>query len=259
MRNLTPWQFQWRLAGLCALALAAVAAVVMLVPRIPQDPAYHSFSDTRTIAGVPNFWNVVSNAPFLLVGAYGVWAWLRARWIDKRDRWPWAVLVGASFLIGIGSGYYHWTPDTRTLFWDRLPMTLGFMGVFSAVINERVHRPGGLFLLGPFLALGVLSVEVWRQGELTGVGDLRFYALVQFYPMLAIPLMLLLFPARYTESRGLWWMVGWYGVAKALELADEVIWGATGGWMGGHAVKHVAAAVAVWVVFRMLGQRERAE
>ena len=61
------------------LALVAVAGAY-LAPRIGQDPAYHMFADRRTLAGVPHFWNVVSNLPFLFVGAYGVTAWRRARW-----------------------------------------------------------------------------------------------------------------------------------------------------------------------------------
>jgi hypothetical protein len=36
---------------------------LFFAPPIPQDNAYHLFVDNRTIAGVPNFWNVVSNLP----------------------------------------------------------------------------------------------------------------------------------------------------------------------------------------------------
>src|SRR5690349_14162088 len=41
------------------------------VPPIPQDPSYHSFADQRTILGIRNFWNLVSNGAFLLAGALG--------------------------------------------------------------------------------------------------------------------------------------------------------------------------------------------
>jgi len=235
---------------------AAAAAAALLAPRVPQDPAYHRFVDTRTLLGVPNFWNVLSNLPFLFVGAYGVWVWPRARWEQAADRYAWFVVAGAAFLIGLGSGYYHWRPDNRTLFWDRLPMTLGFMAVFSAVIAERVHARVGWLLLGPFVILGALSVEVWRRGELTGVGDLRYYVLVQFYPMLAIPLMLWLFRSRYTPSNRIWWMVIWYVAAKLLELLDREIWAWTGEAMSGHALKHAAAAVALWMPLRMIADRD---
>ena len=54
---------------LAILSLAAFVAV-FFVPRIPQDPAYHRFVDARTLLGVPNFWNVVSNVGYLVVGLY---------------------------------------------------------------------------------------------------------------------------------------------------------------------------------------------
>ncbi|HEU0122260.1 MAG TPA: ceramidase domain-containing protein [Bryobacteraceae bacterium] len=236
------------------LALAAVAGAYF-APRIGQDPAYHAFADQRTLAGVPHFWNVISNAPFLLVGSYGVWAWRRANWQYHNDRWAWLVVALSGFLIGIGSGYYHYDPNNQTLFWDRLPMTLGFMGVFSAVIAERVSARAGWWLLAPFLVWGVASVEIWRRSELAGAGDLRMYALVQFYPMLAIPLMLWLFPPRYTASHRIWEMILWYVAAKILEALDVPIHRATGLQMSGHALKHVAAAMALWSPLRMLRER----
>lgn len=243
--------------GLYLLAVVAVIGAY-LAPRIGQDPAYHLFADRRTLLGIPNFWNVVSNAPFLFVGAYGVWAWRRARWEHHHDRWAWLVVALSGFLIGFGSGYYHYSPDNQTLFWDRLPMTLGFMGVFAAVISERVSARAGWWLLGPFLIWGVVSVEVWRQSELAGAGDLRMYALVQFYPILAIPLMLWLYPPRYTASHRIWQMILWYLAAKILEAADVPVNQMLGLQMSGHALKHLAAAMALWMPLRMLAEREPA-
>jgi hypothetical protein len=92
----------------------------------------------------------------------------------------------------------------------------GLHGGVVGAIAERIYTRAGVLLLAPFLVLGMLSVEVWRRGELTGVGDLRFYALVQFYPMIALPLILWMFPSRYTDGGGMWQMVGLYGAAKVV-------------------------------------------
>jgi hypothetical protein len=97
---------------------------------------------------------------------------------------------------------------------------------------------------------------VWRRGELTGVGDLRFYVLVQFYPLLAIPLLMALFPARYTRTRDIGGVVVWYLGAKALEMNDGLIFRALGGAMSGHALKHLAAAMAMAVLVVMVAKRE---
>ena len=49
----------------------AASLVGLLLPPIPQDQGYHDFADHRTMFGIPNFWNVVSNLPFVAVGAVG--------------------------------------------------------------------------------------------------------------------------------------------------------------------------------------------
>lgn len=250
--------FRFRVAGLSALTVGVIFAALLL-PRIQQPAAYHAFADQRTMLGVPNFWNVVSNAAFIPVGLAALWVMVRnphPRFHAPFERWAYFVAFAGTLLVGLGSGYYHLHPDNRTLFWDRLPMTLVFMALLSAVIAERIHAKVGSLLLVPFLLLGVLSAEVWRRGELTGVGDLRFYLLVQFYPMLAIPLMMALFPPRYTRTRDMAWLVLWYAVAKALELWDSSVFQATGGTMSGHALKHVAAALAVAALVVMVARRE---
>lgn len=236
-----------------------VIVLALLLPRIAQPEAYHAFADQRTLFGIPNFWNVVSNGAFIPVGLAALWVMFRdpqPRFHAPFERWAYIVAFAGTLLVGLGSGYYHLHPDNRTLFWDRLPMTLVFMALLSAVIAERIHAKGGALLLMPFLLLGILSAEVWRRGELTGVGDLRFYLLVQFYPMLAIPLMMALFPASYTRTRDMAWLVLWYAAAKALEQWDAAVFRATGGCMSGHALKHVAAALAVGALVVMVARRE---
>ena len=52
--------------------MAASVVVLLLLPPIAQDQSYHRFADERTLLGVPNFWNVVSNLPFIAVGAAGL-------------------------------------------------------------------------------------------------------------------------------------------------------------------------------------------
>lgn len=52
---------------------------VWLLEPISQDIKYHLFTDQRTILNIPNFWNVLSNLPFLLVGALGLYSILRLR------------------------------------------------------------------------------------------------------------------------------------------------------------------------------------
>jgi hypothetical protein len=216
-----------RVRLLLALGVAMVA-VMLAVPRIPQNPDYHVFADQRACLGMPNCLNVASNLPFLVVGALGLLFLVRDRgagatdgFVTPAERMPyWALFAGVG-LTGIGSAYYHWAPNNTTLFWDRLPMTIAFMAILSSVIAERVDLRAGLRLLGPLLALGTLSTLYWHVGEMRGVGDLRPYALVQFGTIAAIPLLLALFPPRYTGTAHLVQVIGWYALAKVLEHSDH--------------------------------------
>src|SRR5262245_2146486 len=242
------------------LGLLGVAAVgVALAPPIPQDPAYHGFADQREFFGIPNALNVLSNAPFVVVGALGAWA-LRpandgaARFIDGRERWPWAVFFVAFLLTGFGSAYYHLAPGNARLMWDRLPLAAALMGLFAAVIAERIGVGIGLALLPSMVAVALGSVLWWYAGEARGHGDLRLYALVQFYPLVAVPVMLYLFRPRYTLGGAVLVTVAFYGFAKVFEALDAPILRA-GSVVSGHTLKHLAAGAAGYVIVWMLRAR----
>lgn len=239
-----------------AVAIVAAAAVLAL-PRIAQDPAYHAFADRRTVLGVSNFWNVVSNAPFVAVGAMGaLFVWRRR---DLGSRAPHAVLFLGVLLTGFASAYYHLLPSNRTLVWDRLPMTLIFMALYAALIAERASVKWGVRLLPVLVGLGVASVLWWRATEIAGRGDLRPYAIVQFYPFVGIVLLLIMFPARYTRKGDILWIGVTYAVAKLAEAADREIWDLTCGVVSGHTVKHLVAAGATYLILRNVEKRRQIE
>ena len=111
-----------------------------------------------------------------------------------------AVIFLGIVLTGAGSSYYHWSPNDDTLFWDRLPMALAFMAILANAVEERVNARAGAVLLWPLLAIGVFSLLLWRWND-----DLRLYGWVQFFPCLALPLMFLLLPPKYTGTS--YWIV----------------------------------------------------
>ncbi|HYD19087.1 MAG TPA: ceramidase domain-containing protein [Patescibacteria group bacterium] len=236
----------WRIAILFAVAAISVIGTFLL-PPIAQDLAYHDFADKRGWLGIPNFGDVMGNIPFAIVGLWGlaVAAQLRKQ-MPPSDFRLWLVFFAGVFLVAFGSGYYHIAPDNHTLVWDRLPMTIAFMSLFSIVIRERVNERWGNRLFPLFIAAGLFSVWYWDHTEALGQGDLRPYALVQFFPIVAILLMISLFPARNPKAtRYLFLTLGWYIVAKLLEHFDPQVFAMTGGTISGHTIKHVAAAVGV--------------
>jgi hypothetical protein len=251
---------QTRLWILAAFTMSTIA-IVSFLPRYPQNPAYHQFADDRTYLGIPNCLNVISNALFLLVGALGLAFLFRRRnpgekspFIHSRERWPYAAFFLGVALTSVGSAYYHLVPDNGTLIWDRLPMTVAFVSFFSAVVMERINLKAGLRLLLPLILLGISSVAYWHLTELHGRGDLRPYGYVQAYPLLGVPLIILLFPASYTRSADLLAVGGIYVLTKAFELFDRLIYN-LGNIVSGHTVKHLVAALSAYWALRMLQLR----
>jgi hypothetical protein len=47
-------------------------------------------------------------------------------------------------------------------------------------------------------------------------------------------------------------VIGWYALAKALELGDHVVFDLTLGLVSGHTLKHMAAALAAWPVITLM-------
>jgi ceramidase len=246
---------RWRYWMIFAMAGASVLGLA-LHKAIPQDDSYHMFADRRTVLGIPNFWNVVSSLPFLLIGIAGLRA-LREHGSTGALR-P-LYLAYATFFVGailtaFGSAYYHLNPDTSTLTWDRLPMGVVFMAFVAIIVGEHIEPQLGRRCL-PFLVLiGIFSVAYWQYTELLGRGDLRLYVLVQFLPMLLVPLIMLLFPSRLSKVYFIWGIVGAYAAAKILEVLDERIYRAVG-ILSGHTLKHLAAAAGVYLLVLAVQQR----
>ena len=153
-RSRAEWR-GWLLGGVAFVAIVGT----LLVPRIPQDESYHLFADTRTIAGIPNFWNVISNVPFALVGIYGLI--LTPRLVSRSLRPGYLTFCVAVIGVCFGSAYYHYAPSTPALVWDRLPMSIAFMAVFTLILGDRVNPALGRGLLGPLLIIGAAYLRVF--------------------------------------------------------------------------------------------------
>lgn len=237
---------------LCATLVLFAGAALLVHGPIAQDPAYHLFADARSLLGVPHFWNVVSNVPFLVAGLAGLMTLLRGPTpgVLPELRGAYVALFAGSALVGVGSSWYHLAPSDATLVWDRLPMTIAFMGFFALVLGEHVSTALARRALWPLLLLGVGSVAWW-----THFGDLRAYALVQFAPVLLIPVLLLTHPSRLDTTAPLWLVLASYVVAKLLEHWDEALHVLLG--FSGHPLKHVAAALGVFAMLAAMRRRVR--
>lgn len=247
----------WR-GGLILTLVTAAALVMACVPRFAQSQAFHGFADQRTMLGVPNFMDVVSNVFFALVAAVGgfaiVWRLRKTQTIlpvsVPRLRTIDVICLGV-FFVGVaftaaGSTFYHLHPDNHRLVWDRLPMVLTMVMLLCALIAERVSAKSAAWMLGPFAAIAGVSVWYWRMTELAGAGDIRWYFLSEGAALASILLLVCLYPARYLNTRWLVAGLGWHALALVMEQLDRPVWGL---WtamglegISGHTIKHAAAA-----------------
>jgi hypothetical protein len=234
----------WRFVLLSLIASGSLLAII-LMPGVPQDLSYHNFADQRTFWSIPNAFNVVSNIPFLIVGLLGLI--YCAKYPATAGIWSWRIFFGAVTCISAGSAYYHWAPNNWTLFWDRLPMVIGFMALFVSLLSEFIHPRFEVILLIPLCMLGIASVVYWRFAD-----DLRFYAWAQFFPLLYISIVFLMYRERSRYQSYLFAALGLYMLAKVAEVFDTAVFSMSRQHFSGHSLKHLLSAFAVYVLYLRL-------
>ena len=234
------------------VTIVTFISVYFFIEPISQDKHYHCFANEVKYGLIMNFWNVVSNMGFVMIGIYGVLVLP----IKGKER----LLIFSLFLgilaTGIGSAYYHFTPNNHTLVWDRIPMTIIFSSFFCIVYAKLIDRCTAYLIWLFELVLGIYSVFYWQYSESIGAGDLRLYAIVQFLPMLLLVIMIIL---RFQQSRfvlnTLVAIIFWYGIAKFFEHYDHQLFDLTHTFSG-HPLKHLAATVATFYMISMVNQFE---
>ena len=233
-----------------AAALIVPLLLLSTLPPLTQPPDYHQFADVRPALGLPSFANVASNFAFLLVGLAGLRLCLRRSVAGARLSW--LVFFAGVTLVAFGSTWYHLQPEDATLVWDRLPMTVAFMALFTGVICEHFNGERERLLLAATVAAGIAAVVWWRV-----TGDLKPYAWIQAAPFIAIAILLVVYRGRYAARYWLACGFGFYAFAKAAEFADAAIYTTTAHAISGHTLKHLLAAVAPFCVYMMLRRRAR--
>lgn len=237
----------WFLLAIAIVSLIAIFAM----PPISQPLEYHQFAGDGMVFGVPNFWNVISNLPFVFVGIAGLrLCFGQPRLLAHRS---WITLFAGVTMVAFGSTWYHLHPENSTLVWDRLPMAIGFMGLFTALLTEYADPRSQKILLVPLLMLGVGAVAWWALHD-----DLRLYVWVQFFPLMSILILLVVFTGPKGQKPYLWGALFLYMLAKGLEIFDDKLYALTGNLLPGHPLKHLVAAAGIYLLYRMIKRRKMA-
>ena len=241
------------------LVIAIIFLVFIFIDPIEQPQNYYNFSDKKNYFSVNNFWNVISNIPFIIIGLIGIYENKNKKLIhDNFKTAPiYSVFFLGVFLTGFGSSWFHLNPNDSTLVWDRLPMTIGFMALTTGLLSEYLYRDLQKKIFYPLLFVGFISVLYWYYTEQQGRGDLRLYVLVQFLPLLLIPLIALTHQSRFTHNNILIGVILFYLLAKLTEHYDQAIHQPLG-FISGHSIKHLLAAAVTYLVLIMLKNRKPA-
>lgn len=235
---------------LALLALGAPWLAAALLPVVAQPQSYHDFADQRTLLGVPHTLNVLSNLPFLAVGALGIgWLW-RSR-VERSVAIPYLVFFAGALLTAFGSAWYHADPRDSTLVWDRLPIALGFAGLVAGTLSDRAPSRATVLTIA-FSVAALAAVGTWAL-----TGNLLPYVVMQASCIGASLYATARLPSRFDRARWLYGATALYAVAVACERLDRVIGQLLGDALSGHTLKHLLASAALFVVYAMLKGRTR--
>lgn len=207
----------------------------------------HPFIDARTLWGIPNALDVLSNLAFVPLGLWGLWLLHRAPNVPLATRQAAAVFFAGLVLTCFASSFYHWAPSALGLTIDRAGMAVAFAGVLGLAAAEHVSLRSAPWVWGSVLAAGLLAAMLNFI-----MGAIAPWAVVQFGGI-AVVLWAAGQPALRT-ALGVRWgvLIAVYAVAKLLELGDEAVFHATGDMVSGHSLKHIAASLAALPVIAVL-------
>jgi hypothetical protein len=244
-----------REAVLTALVVLVLVAQPFL-PHLPQSQDYHHFVDTRTLFGIANAMDTLSNLPFILAGMAGIMLVFAGRLPAPTSALGAMTLLTFAGLVatGIGSAWYHGqaSPNDAGLAIDRYGMVIAFAGILGLAAAHKVSERAGWWLGWLVLVAGPFSVWWW-----TVSASVAPYAVLQFGGMALLVLILFWRTPEGHATPGPNWglLIGAYALAKVFEAADAQVWELTGHLVAGHALKHLAASLVALAVMAPLYRR----
>lgn len=223
---------------------------------ILQPERYHDFADQRTLFGLKNAADVLSNTGFAIVGIWGLCRlWPVRKHSALSTGWPgYRLFLIALILTAIGSGFYHLFPDNARLLWDRLPIALACAGLLAGVRAETQQQTNAAVMTNCLALFAAGSVGWWYISGESGYGDLRPYLLLQFLPLILIPLWQWIYQAPRKDRIAFNLALILYVTAKLAELQDAYLFTLFSA-VSGHTLKHLLATAAVAVITARLSSR----
>ena len=167
------------------------------------------------------------------------------------------VLFASFLLVTIGSGYYHLWPSNETLVYDRIPILIIVLSFFAFIIHDFIGIKQGYYTFIVLNIIGIAAVIYWITSEHAGKGDLRWYAMMQFYPVIAIPLILILYKSPFNQAKEVIPIFLLFGLARLCEKFDKEIYYFLRNTISGHSIKHLLMAAAGYEIIKLMQRRRK--
>ena len=126
--------------------------------------------------------------------------------------------------------------------------------MLASVRAETLPHDNGKACAFLLAVLAIVSVAWWRMTGAQGIGDLRPYLLLQALPLLLIPMWQAIYRAPRQDRIAYGAAIASYVCAKFAEINDHAIH-ALSGFISGHTLKHLLAALAAGIIVQNLIQR----
>lgn len=212
----------------------------LLPLALDLDP--YSFACDGPLFGIPHGANVLTNAPFLLLGLGGLLRLARAR-DSSGPRGNRTGLWLSVALLAFGSGAYHLWLTPLTLAADRVCISaiLAFVVAETWAVVEPTRRSPRVTLVllavtEGSIALWLLGATSWPYGVLQVLGGVALIALAVRGARTG--------RLSGVARRALTLFIVCYALAKVAEVLDEPICRWTGGFAG-HPLKHLLAGAGI--------------
>jgi len=186
--------------------------------------SYHDFADKRTIYGIPNMMNVVSNIFVLIPILY---------LLRKQSRV--SLLVCIILLQRLTSVYYQLSPSDDRLVWDMIFIATGI----SVVLSMFIHVQYIIILY----IICIISIIYWK---------ITHNFIPYIISIYCIPIYLIL-TCHNKKICNIVYILVFVSILKLLfEYSDSYIYQLTNKRISGHSLKHVTTSIELSLVIIIL-------
>ncbi|MDP6869295.1 MAG: hypothetical protein QGI21_00785 [Candidatus Poseidoniaceae archaeon] len=235
-------------------SLISLLIIAIAYGKIEQDQSYHAFADNRTLLGIQNGLDVISNLAILYPGLLGLMLHNeRKDDFEYRDGIESLIhyhLFGGMLVTFVGSVLYHLDPTDTTLILDRFGMAIVIACYCSLLISDFISVDLAKKMHTPIIIIGISTILYWAI-----IDDLRAYFIFKHQPLILIMILLIYGKNSYDKSQYYLWSISFIMLATLVENLDVEIYKSLG-IISGHTLKHIFAGIALWWIYKMIDTRK---